>query len=418
MTRTPWGNSERLRERKLAPGARATREEVAHSQRERLFGAMVAVCGERGYEATTVVELVAVSGVSRRDFYRHFADKEACFVTTLEAMLGEMTQVARSHYDGRGTAMRRLIGLICEQPAAARLCLVEAYAAGAEAIRRVDGALGELEKMYGRAVEARSGGAAMPPEACRAIIGGQRMVIYNRLLEGRAEELVELGPQLFEWGLGYEPPRRRLPQRRERPGAAGRYQPGDPAERIMAAVAETMAQRGYGRATIGEIVARAGVSLSTFYENFEGKEAALLATLQSGQARLVGVVRPAYRRGKDWPEAVRAGVEAMLAFFAAEPAFAQLVVSELYAAGKPALAQRNKGIAALGELLEPGFERSPQTPEVAREAIGGMLNELIYAQIRREGAEKLQRLAPLATYLTLAPFVGAAEACAVARGRR
>ena len=258
----------------------------------------------------------------------------------------------------------------------------------------------------------------MPPEASRAIVGGLRMVMYNRLLEGRGKELVELVPQLFEWSLGYEPPPQRLPQRRERPGSAGHYQPEDPAERIMAAVAETMAQRGYGRATIGEIAARAGVSLSTFYENFDGKEAALLATLESGQARLVGVVRPAYRRGKDWPGAVRAGVEAMLAFFAAEPAFAQLVVSELYAAGKPALAQRNRGIAALGELLEPGFDRSPQMPEVAREAIGGMLNELLYVQIRREGAARLQRVAPLATYLTLSPFVGAAEACAVARGRR
>jgi AcrR family transcriptional regulator len=87
MTRTPWGEADELRDRMMASGPRASPEVAAQNQRERLFGAIVALCSERGYEATTIKEIVALSGVSRRDFYRHFSDKDACFGAAMDAIL-------------------------------------------------------------------------------------------------------------------------------------------------------------------------------------------------------------------------------------------------------------------------------------------------------------------------------------------
>jgi AcrR family transcriptional regulator len=87
MTTTPWGEASELRERMLVSSPRPSPEEAARNQRERLFGAIVALCEERGYEATTVGDLVGLSGVSRRDFYRHFASKQACFEAALETIL-------------------------------------------------------------------------------------------------------------------------------------------------------------------------------------------------------------------------------------------------------------------------------------------------------------------------------------------
>src|SRR5215218_1534364 len=72
MVRTPWGDAASLRERKL---------------RERLFAAMVGTVAEKGYEATTVADLVELSGVSRSAFYRHFDDKQACFLAAVKAMV-------------------------------------------------------------------------------------------------------------------------------------------------------------------------------------------------------------------------------------------------------------------------------------------------------------------------------------------
>ncbi|HEX8958233.1 MAG TPA: hypothetical protein VF770_00250, partial [Solirubrobacterales bacterium] len=60
---------------------------------------------------------------------------------------------------------------------------------------------------------------------------------------------------------------------------------------------------------------------------------------------------------------------------------------------------------------------SPGTPRLAAEAIGGATYSLVYNRIRSEGPESLPALAPSATYLALAPFLGAEEACAVARGK-
>ena len=65
MVQTPWGDSSRLREKTLPPGRGTTAEEAAQNHRERLFGALVAKVAEKGYEATTVADLVELSGVSR-----------------------------------------------------------------------------------------------------------------------------------------------------------------------------------------------------------------------------------------------------------------------------------------------------------------------------------------------------------------
>jgi AcrR family transcriptional regulator len=86
MVATPWGTSETLRGRMLRPGPGNRAEEVAQNQRERIFGAMVASVAERGYTATRVSDLVDLSGVSSRTFYDLFADKQACFMQTLEAI--------------------------------------------------------------------------------------------------------------------------------------------------------------------------------------------------------------------------------------------------------------------------------------------------------------------------------------------
>ena len=44
------------------------------------------------------------------------------------------------------------------------------------------------------------------------------------------------------------------------------------------------------------------------------------------------------------------------------------------------------------------------------EAIGGAVYALIHHQVKTNGPEAMAELAPMATYMTLAPFIGADEA--------
>src|SRR4051794_37313457 len=131
MVLTPWGDSSRLQEKTLPPGRGTTAEEAAQNHRERLFGALVAKVAEKGYEATTVADLVELSGVSRSAFYKHFGDKEECFLAAIEALVEpamESASSALSPEEGpprdpaaAQKAFEQLIEGIASQPAAATM---------------------------------------------------------------------------------------------------------------------------------------------------------------------------------------------------------------------------------------------------------------------------------------------------------
>jgi AcrR family transcriptional regulator len=206
LVQTPWGKGGELGERVMDCGPRARPGAAAQNQREQLFGAMVAVCTVRGYEATGVGEVIALAGVSRSDFHKHFADKEECFVATLEAILKAAWRVIALSYDGQGSALRALVELIVAQPAAARFCLIESYPVGAAALELLEETVAGVEALYTEAFAAREGAAQMPPGVVAAIVGGLRQVIATRLIRGREEELGALVGELWEWSIGYAAP--------------------------------------------------------------------------------------------------------------------------------------------------------------------------------------------------------------------
>jgi hypothetical protein len=142
----------------------------------------------------------------------------------------------------------------------------------------------------------------------------------------------------------------------------------------------------------------------------------MLAAVDSGSSQMLATTLPAFRRASDWPHAVRGAFGAMFAFCAAEPDFTKLGAIDVYAAGRRVLERRDQVIEGMEALLVPGYQMNPGASPIAGEAIGGAIYSMIYDQVRRGSIQSLQELAPLATYVTLAPFVGVEEACAVANG--
>ncbi len=53
--------------------------------RERLIGAMATSIRERGFRESTVADVVRIARTSRRTFYEHFEDREACFLALFDA---------------------------------------------------------------------------------------------------------------------------------------------------------------------------------------------------------------------------------------------------------------------------------------------------------------------------------------------
>lgn len=435
MVRTPWGNADELRERKLNPGVGTPRAEVEQNQRERLFGAIVASVATKGYKATSVADLLKVSGVSRATFYAHFADKEACFVATIEAILEASVAIgARSQGQGGSWEERTRRGLerfaqvIAAQPAAARVCLIEPYAAGPAALELLGSAVDQVEAMVAAGMESDPQWRGTPRELVRAAIGGLHRVFYRHLEAGTEGELVERVPELWRWMMSLERPPRPLRVRARRGSASPGGGPDSdsappfaahiPSERILRGFAAAVSEKGYTETTIADVAARAHISQATFYANFKDKEDALFAAIESSGAQMVAATLPAVRRAKSWQEAVHTGLASIFAFLAAEPDFARMQAVEAYAAGPRAVEARERSVAGVVEVtlaLALG-KPPPDPPSLAQEATVGALGGLLFDYIRGEGPQVLPRYVPLATYVALAPFVGAERACEVALG--
>jgi AcrR family transcriptional regulator len=424
--RTPWGESEELRDRRLQPGVGRSRAATERNQRERLFAALTAVVAERGYEATTVADVVGLSGVSRSSFYRHFEDKQECFVAAVDALIGPALERLAADEDAvadEAQARQGFIGLlerVAAQPAAAKMCLVEIYAAGPQAAALHDAIFDGMADLAGRMFERIPGREGMPEELVRGLVGGVHKAVYTRLLRDEAAALPEAAHGLWEWMLCVPPPPGPLrPARRRwlRPRSfEDRQATSNPPDRVLRALAAVVAEHGYQETTVAEIVDRAHTSQRTFYKSFEDKEAAMVAALDAASAQMMAAALPAFRRGHGWAGSVRDTQEAMFRFAALEPEYGRLGAVEMYAAGRPALEQREAVTEGMEGLLAAGFELAPEAPALAPEAIGGALYAMLYDFVKAHGPERLPELLPAAAYITLSPFLGAEEAYAVAVG--
>ena len=76
----------------------------------------------------------------------------------------------------------------------------------------------------------------------------------------------------------------------------------------------------------------------------------------------------------------------------------------MYAAGTPALEQREMVTEGMEGLLAAGFELAPGAPAMAPEAIGGALYAMLYDFVKANGPERLLELVPAAVYITLSPL--------------
>src|SRR3954452_10779441 len=94
--------------------------------------------------------------------------------------------------------------------------------------------------------------------------------------------------------------------------------------RMLEAMAEAVAVKGYAGTTVGDVVAGAGVSRKTFYEHFRDKEECFLSAFDSGVNALLGAIASAEPdEGDGWLERLRTRVRAYLVTLAARPQFAR-----------------------------------------------------------------------------------------------
>jgi AcrR family transcriptional regulator len=139
----------------------------------------------------------------------------------------------------------------------------------------------------------------------------------------------------------------------EHPEVGSRLGPASAGQRarLLDAVARVVAEKGYPACTVADIVRVAGVSRSTFYAQFEGKEACFLEAFRHGVDVLDDRVGQAVREADagDWRAQLRAGIRTWLETLSAEPQFARTYLLELATAGEGARQARADAIRRFAE---------------------------------------------------------------------
>jgi AcrR family transcriptional regulator len=443
--------SSKPRKRGLPRGPQALpRDEVAADQRERLYEATIEAVDERGFVATTISDLVKRAGVSRRSFYEHFENKEECLLATYDVLIERLTARIATAYDPKAeldlqieAIVEALFAASSDRPDAARLVSVEMGAAGPIGIERWARDAEQLTHFIMAVFEHAPGPGTIPEPVARAIVGALRAILYARVRRERTSralkaELQKLTPDIVTWIMSFYPTPATIPAR-PRARRTGHLQGGrapgtlspspswaarglprgehnlprgfvahNQRERIFDAVANLTAAKGYPALSLEEIVAEAAISLQTFYEHFENKEEAFLATFEMGHAKAMAAMNRSLDLKLSWGRNVRLGLNALLEFLASEPSIARLACVDILIAYPHMTGRVNEANFSYIQLLDlgPADTYPNMPPPVMREAVVGGIFELLHAYILRERTQRVTELIDHVMYIVITPFAG------------
>jgi AcrR family transcriptional regulator len=437
---------------------------ASSSERERLIEALIEVGAERGYMETSIEMIVDRAGLDRPAFDRHFRGKYDCFLTAWQEMNEECMQSLMRAYESeqywpdklRAVAYE-VVGSLCHDPNRASFA-VEVLAAGDAARARRDMTMRVLASLIDAGRKEMDDPESVPHTTAEALAGSAYGQLYAKVVRGDTDNLQALVPQLMSAAvmpyLGVEaaleelsyssnPPDRyrravavdpadpSVESAPEYPPELARLPPGrhglprefvahNQRERLIAGLAEAIAENGYAGTTIAHITRHAAVSRRTFYEHFASKDECFVAAYDTVMAELRERVAQAFEEEDDWPHAVRAGIAAMLHFLAAEPNLARLCMVEALVAGPVVVERYDAAIQSFVPYFQTGREGRPPevlarlSPTTEEALVGGMMS-LISRRIIAGKTAELESLLPDLVEFTLTPYLGSDEAAKVAR---
>ena len=188
----------------------ATTRPAAAGHRARITGGLAAAIAEKGYAAVTIADVVRHAHVSKRTFYEHFADKEACFLALYAETSDELLELiasaaasAAGPWDARLAAAARVyFERVAAEPELIRAALLEIQAAGprARGLRR------EVQRRYAEQLRTLSiaaaaeehGISALSPALATAVVGGLNELMVEAAEAGQASRMGELAAAATE----------------------------------------------------------------------------------------------------------------------------------------------------------------------------------------------------------------------------
>jgi AcrR family transcriptional regulator len=176
----------------------------ARAPRERLLEAVLLVSGEMGYEQVAVKHVIERARASRATFYKHFEDREDCFVQAYrdasEWLYRRLIGAARRQptwREGLRAALAELLEFCANQPAIAKAIFVEVHAAGERALAQRRNLMERLSRALDGARREIPSRQAPPPITSTFMVGAIDTLVCAKLMDGDAAGAPELLPGLL-----------------------------------------------------------------------------------------------------------------------------------------------------------------------------------------------------------------------------
>jgi AcrR family transcriptional regulator len=419
--------------RKLKPGPGLDPGLVAESQKYRLRKSMVELVATEGYERVTVRELSVRAQVSTRSFYNHYENLDECFLSTHDSVICEALNQARASEAEAGPGpldqlwaiVHALLRSLSSDPRAARLALIDVFALGPGANPHIIEATAELESLLASALSGLPKPTTATPHLVAGIVAGATRVLRKTTSAGRAADLPGMTEELVDWMLSLAQPELRAlaatPSGRSIPAwvdpdlspSGGRSEAvgGDDRSKILHATVELAGSDGYASLTASRISDQAGVSRRAFMLCFRDVRQCFLDAID---AMIASRARSAHgwalEDADQWESRTYKTVLALCAWSARDAALARLIFIETFAAGTTGLLKREdllgRAAASFRRTIPPRHAPS----ELAAEASVAAAWHIACGDVASGGARRLHALAPLLTFLLLAPVIGAPQA--------
>ena len=166
--------------------------------------AIAELSAEQGYDATKIGDIVRRAGVARKTLYDNFDGKEEVFLSAFDTAFDEVTRrveeacaVTAGDWDERLAAgLAAFLDYVAEQPALARMCMIESLSATPAAKERYEDALGAFVELTSRIVPRDD---RLPETIDETVVGGVAWIVYQKIRRGEATRAKELLPELTEF---------------------------------------------------------------------------------------------------------------------------------------------------------------------------------------------------------------------------
>jgi AcrR family transcriptional regulator len=178
---------------------------VSQNQRERILLATAELAAERGYQKTTIELIAKTSKVALVTFYEHFPSKEECFLAAFDESVAAAKEVFAELLDPEqpwqeqiSAGLEIFLEIVVKEKARAKLCIVEAQAAGSASLARYQEMLESVAPKLREGREFNPRASRLPDGLEVAIAGGIVWLVHQRLVADDVDDLMALLPEMLQ----------------------------------------------------------------------------------------------------------------------------------------------------------------------------------------------------------------------------